>query len=145
MIAARRRAYERGQPEEIMSPKLSVIIPVLAVIPAIAQAQQKPPPHVAKPTMAQVQKVVQIVSGDKTKTQYYCEIGKLNEQMAEADQKNDTKRLESLTSQADNLAQKIGPEYIALMDGLSTVDENSAEGKQFATALDALDKLCGGR
>jgi hypothetical protein len=32
-----------------------------------------------------------------------------------------------------------------LMDGLSTVDENSAEGKQFATALDALDKLCGSR
>jgi len=145
MIAASRRAYERGQPEETMRLKLSVTIFVLAVVPAIAQAQQHAPPNVTKPTMAQVQKVVQIVSGDKTKTQYYCAIGKLNEQMAEADQKNDTKRLESLTTRADDLAQKIGPEYVALMDGLSTVDDESAEGKQFAAALDALDKLCAGK
>jgi hypothetical protein len=37
---------------------------------------------------------------------------------------------------------KIGPEYVALMDGLSEIDENSSEGKQIAAALDSLDKLC---
>jgi hypothetical protein len=37
---------------------------------------------------------------------------------------------------------KIGPEYVALMDGLSEIDENSSEGKQITAALDSLDKLC---
>jgi hypothetical protein len=40
------------------------------------------------------------------------------------------------------LADKIGPEYIAMMDGLSQIDANSIEGKQIADAIEPLDKLC---
>jgi hypothetical protein len=126
-----------------MNLKLAVTISALAAMPTLAQSQQGvPPPNAPRPTLAQVQKVVQIISGDKTKTQQYCDIGKLNEQMTQAEQKNDTKALEALSRQADDLAQKIGPEYVALMDGLGLIDENSSEGKQFIAALDSLDKLC---
>jgi len=126
-----------------MNLKLVISIFALAAMPTLAHAQQGgPPPNAPKPTLAQAQKVVQIISGDKTKTQQYCDLGKLNEQMAQAEQKNDTKTLAALGKRADDLVQKIGPEYVALMDGLGLIDENSSEGKQFVAVLDSLDKLC---
>jgi hypothetical protein len=125
----------------------AVMIWAVAAMPAMAQPQPggRTPPNTPKPTMAQVQKVVAMIRGDKTKTQQYCELGHLNEQMAEAEQKNDMKRLDTLGRQADELAQKIGPDYVALMDGLGLVDEESTEGRQFIAALDKLDELCAKR
>jgi hypothetical protein len=125
--------------------KLKVIIAASALfaMSLIAQAQQGPPPNVPPPTKADIEKVVQIISSDKTKTQAYCEIGKLNEQMADADQKKDQKALDALGKQADALAEKIGPEYIKLMEGLDQVDPNSALGKQLEGLFAPLDKLCG--
>ena len=37
---------------------------------------------------------------------------------------------------------KIGPEYIALMDGLQDLDPESKEGKEIGGVLEGLDKLC---
>lgn len=125
--------------------KLKVIIAASALLTlsAIAQAQQGPPPNVPPPTKADVLKVVQMISSDKAKTQIYCQLGKLNEQMAEADQKKDEKTLDALGKQADALAQKLGPEYIKLMEGISQLDENSPLGKQLESLFAPLDKLCG--
>ena len=128
-----------------MKLKLVIAISALAaMMPAFAQAKQgETPPTAPRPTMAQVQKVIQIISGNKTKLQQYCEIAtKLDPQIAEAVQKNDANKLEALVKQADDLAQKIGPEYVMMMEGLAQIDENSREGKQIADALDSLVKLC---
>jgi hypothetical protein len=125
-----------------MNLKVIVAASALFAMSAFAQAQQGPP-NVPAPTKADVQKVVQIVSADKAKTQAYCDIGKLNEQMAAADQKKDQKALEALGKQADALAEKIGPEYVKLMEGLEQVDPNSPLGKQLETLFAPLDKLCG--
>ena len=64
-----------------MKPKLIVAVFVIAAVPVYAQAQK---PSTAKVTAADVQKVVTLISGDKAKTQSYCDIGKLNEQIEEA-------------------------------------------------------------
>ena len=125
-----------------MNLKLLIAISALVAVPALAQAQQGAPPPAPKPTKAEVQKVVQIVSSDKAKTQAYCDLSKLNDQMEAADQKKDTKALEALGKQADALMDKLGPEYEKMMDGLDQVDENSPEGKDFAGVLSGLDKLC---
>jgi hypothetical protein len=126
-----------------MKLKLVLAISALVAMPAFAQPQQGgPPPNAPKPTLAQVQKVIQIITGDKVKTEQYCEVEKLAWQIAEAEQKQDTKRVEELTKQADDLEIKIGPEYVALMEGLSQIDENSIEGKQIEAALASLEKLC---
>jgi hypothetical protein len=122
-----------------MNLKLIVAISVLAAIPAVAAAQQATGP---KPTKADVQKVVQIISGDKAKTSLYCDLGKLEDEMAQADEKKDQKKSEELGKQADAMGQKLGPEYIKLMAGLEQVDPDSNEGKDLSTALEALDKLC---
>ena len=126
-----------------MKLKLVIAIFALAAMPAFAQAKQgETQPTAPRPTMAQVQKVVKIIRGNKTKLQLYCDIVKLDQQTAEAVLKNDPNKLETLVIQADDLAQKIGPEYVALMDGLPQIDENSSEAKQITAAFDSLDKLC---
>ena len=126
-----------------MKLKLVLAISALVAMPAFAQAKHgETPPTNPKSTLAQVQKVIQIITDDKVKTQQFCDVEKLEQQIAEAKQKQDTKRVEELTKQADDLEIKIGPEYVAMMDGLSQIDANSIEGKQIADALEPLDKLC---
>jgi hypothetical protein len=130
-----------------MKLKLVITAAVLFALPALAlaQGQQGGAPNAPKPTKADAQKVVAIIKGDKAKTQAFCQLGAINDQMAEADQKKDEKKLDALGKQADALAQKIGPEYVSLMDGLDQVDENSAAGKDIAATLSQLDSVCGGR
>jgi ABC-type transporter Mla subunit MlaD len=118
--------------------KLVLAISAVVAMPAFGQPQQGGTPA----TLVQVQNVIQIITDDKVKTEQYCDIDKLIWQIAEAEQKQDTKRVEELTKQADDLADKIGPEYVAMMDGLSQIDENSSEGKQIEAALASLEKLC---
>jgi hypothetical protein len=122
-----------------MKLKLVVAISLFAAMPVVAQAQNNTP----KPTVADAQKVVQLIGGDKAKLKAYCDIGKLQEQMDAAEQKKDTKAAKALEAKADALAQQIGPEYAKLMDGLDSVDPNSAEGKQFGAVFDGLIKQCG--
>ena len=122
-----------------MNLKLIVAILLIVALPLCAQAQK---PSAAKVTKADVQKVVKIISGDKAKTQTYCDIGKLNEQIEEADEKKDIKRTEELSQQIDALGKKLGPEYAALMDGLQEVDPESEDGKQIGLMFEPLDKLC---
>ncbi len=125
--------------------KLALAISAVAVMPVLAQAQQgSPPQNVPMPTRAEVQKVVQMVSSDKTKTQQYCELGKVNQQLALADEKHDAKALETLGKRADDLVHKIGPDFVKFMDALDEVDENSTQGKELVAAVETLDKLCPG-
>ena len=70
-----------------MKLKLVAAISALA-IPALAHAQQGgPQPSVPKPTKADAQNVVQIITSDKTKTQAYCDLTKLEGQVRAAEQK----------------------------------------------------------
>jgi hypothetical protein len=125
-----------------MKLKIVLAIAALAVSTVLAQAQGAPPPNVPKPTKADAQKVVQIISADKAKTAAYCQLAKLDDEMAALDPKKDEKKLQQLSEQADALADKVGPEYVKLMEGLDQVDPNSPEGKELGTILSALDKLC---
>jgi hypothetical protein len=126
-----------------MKLKFVIAAAVLAAAPAFAQGQgggtqQKPP----KPTKAQVQQVVQSVIADKNKLQAYCALSKLQQQMSQLDEKKDQKKAEALANQADAQAQKLGPEFESMMDGLDEVDPNSAEGKEYMAILENLDKQC---
>jgi len=119
-----------------MKLKLIAIIAV-AAISVLARAQQSGP--VPKPTKADAQNVVQIITSDKMKTQAYCDLTKLEGQVKAAAEKKDTKTLEALSTQADALIDKLGPEYYKLMDGLEQVDPKSSEAKEFMSILSELD------
>ena len=125
-----------------MKPKLVAAISALA-IPALAHAQQcGPQPKAPKPTKADAQNVVQIITSDKVKTQAYCDLNKLEDQVKAVQQNTDTKTVETLTKQAEALIDKLGPEYYKLMDGLEQVDPKSSEAKEFMSILSELDKRC---
>jgi hypothetical protein len=91
---------------------------------------------------AAAQKLVKTISGDKAKTQTYCDIGKLGDQIEEAEQKKDMKKIDELNQKMEELATKLGPEYVALMGGLQDIDPNSKDGQDISLALEGLDKLC---
>jgi hypothetical protein len=99
-------------------------------------------PKVPKPTRADAQNVVQIITSDKVKTQAYCALTKLEDQVEAAAEKNDNKTLDALSKQAEALTDKLGPEYYSLMDGLEQVDPKSSEAKEFMSILSELDKSC---
>ena len=121
-----------------MKLKLVAAISALA-IPALADAQQSGP-QPKKPTKADAQNVVQIITSDKVKTQAYCDLTKFEAVSSKRFGKRQT--VEVLIKQAQALIDKLGPEYFKLMDGLEEVDPNSSEAKEFMSILSELDKRC---
>ena len=119
-----------------MNLKLIVAILVIAAVPVCAQAQK--PSAVTK---ADAQNVIKIIRGDKAKTQIYCDIGKLGEGIAQAEQKKDTKKADELYRQMDELGTKLGPEYVALMDGLEELDPNSQDGQEIGSMLEGTRQI----
>ena len=122
-----------------MNLKLIAAILVIAAVPVCAQAQK---PSAANVTKADAQKVVKMISGDKAKTQTYCDMAKLGEQIEQANEKKETKKADVLSQKMDELGTKLGPEYVALMDGLQEIDPESQDGQEIGSTLEALDKLC---
>jgi hypothetical protein len=139
-----------------MKLKLAIAATLLAATPALAQPappqgggqRMAPPPaqqqqqKAPKPTEAQVQKIVNDIGANKAKTDSYCKLMKIQQQMGSLDEKKDAKKLEALGGQADAEAQKLGADFEKMMDGLEQVDENSAEGKKLAAILASLDGKC---
>jgi uncharacterized protein YlxW (UPF0749 family) len=119
---------------------LKLIIAVLLIaVPMFAQAQS---PSVPKVTKADAQKVVKIISGDQTKTQTYCDMTKLGEQIEQANEKRDQKMVNELSTKLAALEKKLGPEYSALMVGLEDIDPETEIGQDIESVLLDLDKLC---
>jgi hypothetical protein len=98
--------------------------------------------HAQKPTRADAQKVFEIISGNEAKTQVFCDIGKLGDEIEQAAEKKDTKTADGLRRKIDELGRKLGPEYAALMNGIQDVDPDSEDGQQISSTIQALDKLC---
>jgi hypothetical protein len=107
---------------------------VIVAVPVCAQAQ--------RPTRVDAQKVFEIITGDEAKTQTFCDVGKLGDEMEQASKKRDSKKVEELSLKVDELKVKLGPEYAALMNGIQDVDPDSEDGRQISATIQELDKLC---
>jgi hypothetical protein len=102
--------------------KLIVAALAIAAVPALAQAQAPNPPKSSKPTKpakaapaapaapaskaAAAQTLVKTISTDKAKTQTYCDIGKLGDQIEEAEQKKDLKRIDDLNRKMETVCRR---------------------------------------
>jgi predicted transcriptional regulator len=117
--------------------KLRLNIAMLAIVasPIFVQAQETS----AAKMKEEAQKVVKIISSDKSKTQTYCDLVKVSNQI---DQAEANSKADQLYQQMDELVAKLGPEYIELIGELQDMDPNSEDGKEIASTLEALDKLC---
>jgi DNA repair ATPase RecN len=119
-----------------MNVRLNVAILVVVASPIFAQAQE---PSIAR-MKEDAQKVVKIITSDKSKTHTYCDLVKLSNQIEQTEP--NSKKAEELNQQMDELSAKLGPEYIALLGELQDMDADSEDGKQITSTLEALDKLC---
>jgi hypothetical protein len=130
-------SYSRSRWDILMNRRFIVAILLVAAVPAFAQAQK---PRVTKDD---AQKVVTIISGDKAKIQTYCDIQKLGEQMERAYEKRNLKLLDELLQKIDALEKTLGPEYVALIEGLDLINpEKDKLGVEFLSIFGPLDRLC---
>ena len=127
-----------------MNVKLLMAAAILVAAPYVVFAQKDEPTDQApKPTLADAQKVVQLISNDESKLQTYCELGKLEDEIAKAEEATtNTKDVEALVSKAEALEEQIGPEYVKLVEGLELIAPKSVEAERFAAVLSALDDKC---
>ena len=117
---------------------LTLAVLLISTVPVYAQGQQ---PNVAK-LKADARRVIGIIGGDKAKIQTYCQIADLGEQLDEVDQEKDSKTANALLQKMDELQKKLGPEVVALLDGLKDVDPNSPDGQEIASIIESLDESC---
>jgi len=103
--------------------------------PMYAKAQQ---PSVDK-LKSEARDFVKIVSGNKLKSQTYCEIVELNDQI---DQEEDPIEVQELSQKRDKLEDKLGSKYVAFVAGLMNIDKDSRDYQEIALILEPLDKLC---
>ncbi|MFZ1211264.1 MAG: hypothetical protein WAN94_24465, partial [Pseudolabrys sp.] len=102
--------------------ELVVAILMIAAIPVFVQAKK---PSAAIVTHTDVRKVLEIIKGDKAKTQTYCNMVKLGHEMAAADEK----KTDELNQKMGELQKKLGTEYAALMEGFQDIDLGSEVGQ----------------
>jgi hypothetical protein len=117
------------------------LIAAVLVTAATASAALAQGPSTEK-LKADAQKVVKIISSDSAKVQVYCETMDLSDQMDDAEDANDSAKAEGLRKKIDELNQKLGPEYLKLVQDLEGIESNSRDGQEIGRTLDALDKLC---
>jgi hypothetical protein len=102
----------------------------------------------ATPSFAQNAKVQEAAAAlgdiqkDKAKLKTYCEMQDLYNKSAEASEKKDEKSAESLGKQADEKAKSLGAGFEKVMALEEDINPDSAEGKSFFDALEALEKSC---
>ena len=108
---------------------------IISTLPLYAQGQ---PPNAAE----LAQKVVSIISGDRAKTQTYCQVIDLSDELDQVDRRQDRKKAEDLSQKIDELQKELGPEYLALLEATKDVDPNSKDGQEIVSIFDKLDNSC---
>jgi hypothetical protein len=111
---------------------------LISTAPLYAQRQQQ---NVAK-LKADARNLVGIIGSDKTKTQTYCQIDDLSEQLIQAIQNKDRKKANALAEKIIELYKKMGPEFAALIDIKKRVDLNSPDGQEIASIVASLGESC---
>jgi hypothetical protein len=122
-----------------MNVKVVVAILLIAAVPVCAQAQT---PNVPKVSKDDAQKVVTIISGDKAKTQTYCDMQELGEQVERAYEKKDLKLVDELLQKIETMEKTFGPEYAALSDGLQQLAEDDKLADEIMSLFEPLDRRC---
>jgi hypothetical protein len=118
-----------------MNRLLIFAILIISTFPLYAQGQA--------PNAAELaQKVVSIIVGDKAKTQTYCQVLDLSDELDQVDRHKDRKKAEDLSQKIDELQKELGPEYLALLEATKDVDPNSKDGQEIVSIFDKLDSSC---
>jgi hypothetical protein len=81
------------------------------------------------------------IGGDKAKTQTYCQIVDLGQQMNQAVSQRDIKRANALAHGLDQLKKQL-PEFGVLSKIVERADLNSPDGREIASIIGSLNHSC---
>jgi hypothetical protein len=123
---------------EFMNRLVIVGILMISTAPLFAQGVQ---PDAAK-LKADARNVVGIIGDDKAKTQAYCQIAIVGEQMNQAVQAKDKKKFGELAQKLPELEKSLGPEYLGLVESLGKVNLPPKDGQEIVSMFDKLDDSC---
>jgi hypothetical protein len=117
-----------------------LIVTVLAIstAPLFAQGAQ---PDAAK-LKADARNVVGIIGSDKAKTQAYCQIAIVGEQMSQAVVAKDKNKFDELAQKLPELEKTVGPEYLGLIASLGKANLPPKDGQEIVSIFDTLDASC---
>ena len=91
---------------------------------------------------AHAQNAVKIISGDKQKTDAYCELADLTDKFDQAVEEKDTKKAEEVSQKGEELLRKLGPEFAALADGMSGAHLSSQDAREIGSIIGNLNEYC---
>jgi len=114
-------------------------IVIVSTAPLFAQREQQ---NVAK-LKAYARNLVGKIGSDKTKTQNYCQIEDLTEQLDGAVQEKDSQKAKALVKKIAQLNKKMGPDFARLVDIKNHVDLDSQDGQEIASIVASLGESCG--
>jgi hypothetical protein len=114
-----------------------VAIFLVSTAPLFAQAQ----PDATK-LKADARNIVGMIGSDKAKTQAYCQISTVGEQLTQAAQAKDKKKFDELAKTLPELEKKLGPEYLGLVETLGKANLTPKDGQEIVSMFDTLDASC---
>ena len=114
-----------------------LIVAVLAIsaAPLFAQGAQ---PDAAK-LKADARNVVGIIGSDKAKTQAYCQIAIVGEEMSQAVVWKDKNKFDELAQKLPELEKTLGPDYLGLIASLGKANLPPKDGQEIVSIFDTLD------
>ena len=117
-----------------------LIVAILIISTARLYAQGQQPD--AATLKADARNVVSIITRDKAKSQTYCQVLDLSDELDQVDRHKDPKKAEDLSQKVDDLQKNLGPEYLALLEALKDVDPDSEDGREIVSTFAMLDQSC---
>jgi hypothetical protein len=117
-------------------------IGILSITTVAAFAQDGSGNQASKSTLAGVQHLAEVITGDKSKIRAYCELGGIHDQMQQALDNQDAKAIDALIAKADALEEQLGPDYDKVIEGLEQIDLNTPAGQEIADVFKSLQKQC---
>jgi hypothetical protein len=109
--------------------RLTTAVGILSITAVAAFAQDGPGNQAPGPTLAGVQHLAEMITGDQSKLRAYCELGETHDQMQQALDDRDVNAIDALIAKGDALEQQLGPEYDEVIERLEQIDFNTAEGQ----------------
>jgi hypothetical protein len=112
--------------------KALTAIAVFSITTGASFAQDETGNQAPELTLADVQHLAEVITGDKSKILAYCGLGGIHDQLRQALDNQDAKTIDALVAKADAMEQQLGPEYDKVIEGLELIDLSSAEGQEIA-------------
>ena len=122
--------------------KTLIGVAIFAGTTVAAVGQEEPTNQTSKPSLADVQHLVERISGDESKLHAYCELGKLHDETRQAVEYNDTNAIAAVAARTDDFERQLGLEYDKVLNGLDLIDFSSDEGQQIAATFYNLQQKC---